>query len=220
MDQSHNTDRKNIEQKFKEDKRDLDEKTLQFLFKVNKLDNMIHINEYNDYLDYINTLNSCVPDFKNRIERNIVEEELLFSFIPSEFKNWDIAIKKLFKLSAFWENTKLFYDKKNDIMSNFSKDLELLNYIDEFNNIKKAIYISKGDVNEEFYVKINKIVDDDITVMIEFLNICNNIVEDEINKINFHVLGTKVEDIKNKNIDPLIKNTLQKLYIEVYSDAI
>ena len=170
--------------------------------------------EYDKYVEIIEELEKKTPDYKSRIERNLLEEELLFSYKFTTFENWEKAITKLNKLSYFWKRAKEFYEEKKRLVNNFSEDLNIYKYLDFFESLRIESSF-KTQKNDDPFYKITKFVDDDITNFKDFLTASLSIFEDT-EKTKFVENSKKTEEIKNRNIDPAIKLLLQKVYNDAY----
>lgn len=185
---------------------------------MNELDLCIHIQDYDKYVTYIKDLEDRIESFQKRIERSILEEELLFSFKYATFENWDKSMSKLMRMSFFWRKTKEFYDEKKKILTYFNEQTELegiYNYIDRIKEEIVLIREKEELASEDVLFRVSKFVKDDILSFIEFLKIMI-IIYNDYDKEKFNEVTKRIEEIKGKNIDPAIKMILQKVYHEEY----
>ena len=80
VDKMHKENREYLENKFKTEKKEIEDDIDAYLQEVNLLDFQTHINEYDNVLSIIFNLEEQIPIFIERIERNIKDEELLFDY--------------------------------------------------------------------------------------------------------------------------------------------
>ena len=177
---------------------------------VNQLDSCVHVTDYDTYLELITELEEYIEGYKNRIERSLFDEELLFSYqLAGTYENWKNAHAKIQKLSLFWHKASVFYEHKKNFLLNFTLDINLDYSIDMLSDIEVAIKGNKKGIkkNEEVLVRITKILEEDINFFKDFLILCKTLMDSVY--LEEH-LKSKLLDIEdNKKLDPGCKQTLK-----------
>lgn len=165
--------------------------------------------EYDKYTTIVLELDKQVPNFLKLVQKNMKDEELLFSYRLKGFENWEKAYFKITKFTIFWKNAFAFYEHKKQVVNNFTMDIDIqfsLYTIEEFEN--KIRENKKGlSKTEEVIIKLSKSIEDDINNFREFLRVAKMIVEaDEM----YEDLERSLADIEdNKKTDPAFKQTLR-----------
>lgn len=204
-------DKAYLEKKFKQERLDLEKETLIYLEKVNELDQCTHMSEYEDYLNLIIDLERSVDEIKAKVERSLVEEELLFQFKVESFENWYKAFSKINKFALFWKKAFTFYEHKKAFMKSFSMEQDTKYSLEVVGEIEKDIKENKKEVkkNEEILLKMSRIIEEDILYFKDFLTIMKSLIETEDFSED---LRQKLLDIEeNKKIDPSYKVFLKNV---------
>ena len=179
VDKMHKENREFLENKFKNEKKEIEDDIDAYLQEVNLLDFQTHINEYDNVMMIIMNLEDKVPKFIERIERNIKDEELLFDYKMEGFEKFNIGKNKLDKLSILWKNIREFYEERKTLIHNFTEDVDIEYYNTIFNEIQTAVVVNKQNLQkeEEIVGKMSKILEDDIDNIVHFLNIIHQVIE-------------------------------------------
>ena len=111
-----------MENKFREDKKLLENDLQKFYDEINSLDLDIHINIYEAIVEKIDYLESQIEPFNQRIENNFKDEEKLFSYKLNTFEEYDRLLEKLSKFSLFWRKAFVYYEIKKQTLLYFSED--------------------------------------------------------------------------------------------------
>lgn len=170
-------DREELEQKFRNDKKELEKELQEFYDEINSLDLDIHINQYEEMGKKINSLDEKIEPFNVKIENNLIDEEKIFSFKNFTFDDHEKMLKKLHKYSILWTKANNYYDIKKHLILSFSEDLEFLKIVNQFNDIEKIVAANRisSKKEEETIVKVSKIIEDDLDTTREFILLVYNI---------------------------------------------
>jgi hypothetical protein len=119
-----------------------------------------------------------IHPLKDRIDINLKDEELLFSYKISNFDGLDKHIARLHIFSAFWKNAKFFFEHKKHIIYDFTIEFDFPSYINVLVDIDKTLEASKEKAMKEsidIISKHSRFVRDDIVRLREFLIAVNGI---------------------------------------------
>ena len=168
-----------MENKYREDRKLLEEDLKHFYEEIKSLDNDVHINTYELIVEKIVVLETKIDIFKTRIDNIYKDEEKLFNFKINSFEEYDKALGKLSKFSIFWKNGFTFYELKKQILLNFSYELEFLQIVNQLNDIEKTIVSNKSKTkkDEEIVIKMTKILEDDLDITREFILLIFNLIK-------------------------------------------
>ena len=208
VDKMHKENREYLENKFKTEKKEIEDDIDAYLQEVNLLDFQTHINEYDNVLSIIFHLEEQIPIFIERIERNIKDEELLFDYKLEGFDKFYVGKNKIEKLSILWKNIREFYEERKSLIHNFSEDVDFDYYNNIFNEIQSAVIVNKQNLQKEEEVvgKMSKILEDDIYNIVHFLKIINQVIEspkplnDELKKEVLDILDSKAMETSCRDI--------------------
>lgn len=199
IEKMHRENRDFLENKFKEDKQQIEIDLEEFFKDINLFDNQTHITEYENVLSTINYNLDRVVIMKARIDRNLLDEELLFDYRMGTFELYDLCVSKLNKLAVLWVNIESFYETRKEMIHSFSEDIDVPGYIGMFIDIAEKVNQNKHNLktNEEIILKMSKILEDDIESTNGFLKITHKVIEapypmdDALKEIVENILGTK-----------------------------
>lgn len=212
IDTQHANDKAFLENKFKEERISLEKETTNYLSKINEMDLCIHVAEYEAYMDIVLNLETFVEDYQKRVERNIVEEELLMSYkLDNTFENWWKAKHKIEKLALFWKKAYTFYEHKKAVMNTFSMDQDIQYSLDIINQISIDIKDNKKDIQkyEEVLLRVTRNCEDDVSQFRDFLVLAKKVIDiEEMDDDTKHKIAEMEE---NKKIDPAFKQTIKIL---------
>jgi hypothetical protein len=168
-----------LENKFKKEREEVEEDINKFLNEINMLDNQTHINEYENVIATLIYLEEKIPKLKERIDRTLLDEKLLFEYINEGFDKFNFAKGKLDKLGILWRNIQNFYEERKVLIHNFSEEVDIDHYIDKFSEINSIVSNNKKGLRkeEEIISKMSRILEDDIENIIYFLKIIQKVID-------------------------------------------
>ena len=183
IDKMHQENKETLENIFHKERKELEEKIVEYVNEINKLDQQTHITEY----DKVNAIIAYLKEdlsiqMEKAIEKSIKDEELLTDYKNEGFESFTMAKNKLNKLSILWENIQAFYREKKLLIHNFNEDIDLdgqEGYIYIFDDIKNKIEQNKKDLNkgEEIIINMSKTVEDEINHISYFLRVVKRVFE-------------------------------------------
>jgi hypothetical protein len=168
-----------LENKFKKEREEVEEDINKFLNEINMLDNQTHINEYENVIATLIYLEEKIPKLKERIDRTLLDEKLLFEYINEGFDKFNFAKGKLDKLGILWRNIQNFYEERKVLIHNFSEEVDIDHYIENFSEINSIVSNNKKGLRkeEEIISKMSRILEDDIENIIYFLKIIQKVID-------------------------------------------
>ena len=183
IDKMHQENKETLENNFHKERKELEEKIVEYVNEINKLDQQTHITEY----DKVNAIISYLKEdlsiqMEKAIEKSIKDEELLLDYKNEGFESFTLAKNKLYKLSVLWENIQAFYREKKLLIHNFNEDIDLdgqEGYIYIFDDIKNKIEQNKKDLNrgEEIIINMSKTIEEEINHISYFLKVVKRVFE-------------------------------------------
>ena len=183
IDKMHQENKETLENNFHKERKELEEKILEYVNEINKLDQQTHITEYDKVNAIILYLKEDLSvQVEKAIEQSIKDEELLMDYKNEGFENFTLAKNKLYKLSILWENIQAFYREKKLLIHNFNEDIDLDGqdgYINIFDDIKSKIEQNKKDLirGEEIIINMSKTIEDEINHISYFLRVVKRVFE-------------------------------------------
>ena len=209
----HRLEKEKIENRFREEKRQVEDRILRFNYDVNSLDRITHITDFNIAVKEIEELENLIVPLKNAIETNLKDEELLFSFKLGGFDDYDKTVSKLCKLSVFWKNSANFYEHKLLFLENFTYDEDdiknFMSYTDEINNIlsHNKLHVKK---EEEIVIKLTKVVEEELLYFKQYLDVMYRVAVSESPLESY--IKLEVEKLLDSRLDPVWFKYLSYFY--------
>ena len=183
IDKIHAENRQSLELAFYKERKELEDKIVNYVNEINKLDQQTHITEYDKVNAIILYLREDLSvQMEKEIKKSIKDEELLMDFKNEGFDNFNAAKVKLLKLSILWENIQAFYREKKLLIHNFNEDIDLDGedgYIYIFDEIKTKIEQNRKGINkgEEVIINMSKTIEDEINHISDFLRVVKRVFE-------------------------------------------
>lgn len=207
----HQKDREFLEEKFRQDRKKLEQDLQTFYDSINSLDLDIHLNSYELIVEKITKLEKQIEPFKIRIENNFKDEEKLFSFKLNSFEEFERLLAKLEKYSVFWQKAFSFYEIKKPVILCFSEELDFLSIINQFNEIEKIVAANraKAKKEEETLIKISKILEDDLEITREFILLSYNILM--VKNLDNNLRMKIIEMLESKKLEQSCKLIIENI---------
>ena len=217
IDKMHQENKEALEANFHKERKELEEKIVQYVNEVNKLDQQTHITEY----DKVNAIilylkEDLTTQVEKAIEKSIKDEELLLDYKNEGFENFTFAKNKLLKLGILWENIQSFYKEKKLLIHNFNEDIDLDGedgYINIFDDIKNKIEQNKKNINrgEEIIVNMSKTIEDEINHISYFLRVVKRVFEAQ-SPISADLRADVMIAFEDKKIEQSCRETLFSIF--------
>ena len=179
IDKIHSDIRETLENNFRKERAELEEKMISLQNEINLLDKQIHITDYVNVFENIKFLKAELIKFDEQLALSMKSEELLFDYKNEGYEDYNLCKKKLEKLAILWENIEKFYEEKKVLIHNYSDEIEIEHYIKFFGQIDTEIKNNKKELNkgEEVIGKLSKTVEDDIYNIINLLDVTQRVFE-------------------------------------------
>ena len=217
IDKMHQENKETLENNFHKERKELEQKIVDYVNEINKLDQQTHITEY----DKVNAIISYLKEdltvqMEKAIEKSIKDEELLTDYKNEGFENFTMAKNKLYKLSILWENIQAFYREKKLLIHNFNEDIDLdgqEGYIYIFDDIKNKIEQNKKDLHkgEEIIINMSKTVEDEINHISYFLRVVKRVFEAQP-PLSEDLRGDVMIAFEDKKIEQSCRETLFSIF--------
>ena len=217
IDKMHQENKEALENNFHKERKELEERIINYVNEINKLDQQTHITEY----DKVNALilylkEDLSVEMEKAIEKSIKDEELLMDYKNEGFENFTLAKNKLNKLSILWENIQAFYKEKKLLIHNFNEDIDLDGedgYIYIFDDIKNKIEQNKKDLNrgEEIIINMSKTIEDEINHISYFLRVVKRVFEAEP-PLTEDIRSDVMSAFEDKKIEQSCRETLFSIF--------
>ena len=217
IDKMHQENKENLETNFHKERKELEEKILDYVNEINKLDQQTHITEYDKVNAIILYLKEDLSvQVENAIEKSIRDEELLLDYKNEGFENFTLAKNKLYKYGILWENIQSFYKEKKLLIHNFNEDIDLDGedgYIYIFDEIKSKIEQNKKDLikGEEVIINMSKIIEDEINHISYFLRVVKRVFEAQ-KPISEDLRADVMLAFEDKKIEQSCRETLFSMF--------
>lgn len=209
IEEMHQANREAIEEKFKKDREQLEEEKNSYLEELKLMDKQTYINEYEKVLLNLKDLQGQSDNLEQKILNSLKDEELLFDYKNDAFEEFFEGKKKLEKLKILWENIKVFYDNRKELVHNFSEQSDLEHYIEIFDDIEGKVKDNHRFTTrkEAIIDKLSKIVEDDIENMSMFLTIIQKVFDSPI-PLSEELKQEVMVEIENKKLEQSFREIL------------
>jgi hypothetical protein len=154
-------------------------------------------------------IESHIKPLKERIEINLKDEELLFSYKIGNFEALDKHAFRLQIFSVFWKNAKIFFEHKRHIIYDFTMEFDFLSYINILVTIDKTLEANRDRASKEpvdIIVKHSRFVRDDIVRLREFLIAVNGIKT--MNPLNEHMTNKIILLLESRKLDTALRQII------------
>jgi hypothetical protein len=169
----------------------------------------IHMVDHDIVVPKIIDIEDMIQPLKDRIEINLKDEELLFSYKISNFDILDKHVARLNIFSAFWKNAKHYFEHKKHIIYDFTMEFDFPSYINILIDIDKTMEVNKEKALKEsidIITKHSKFLRDDIIRLREFLIAVNGIKT--MNPLDKSMINKIVLLLESRKLDTSLRQIL------------
>ena len=167
---------------FREDRKQIEQDINNFILKVDDLDNEIHLIDFEMVFNKILLIEDMISPLRKRIDINLKEEELLYSYKLGNFEHFDKILYKLELHTVIWKSAKKFFNLKKNVIYDFKISLNFPSLIEILNKLDKKIESNKDLATKESIEVIgkhSKLLKDDLIRLREFLIAIDGILNSE-----------------------------------------